>query len=79
MFVVHLEVLYTWNNQYGMAVGDLITQMVAWQQNRYLDPGVWEHIRSRINPAALPTNISTLPLPVPPSCSQTMPLPIIVS
>ena len=44
-----------------------MTEMVAWQQNRYLDPGVWQLFKSKINPAALPTNISSLQLPTPPA------------
>ena len=39
--------------------------MVAWQRNGYLDPGVWEQFQSRINPAALPSDISTLQLAAP--------------
>ena len=46
--------------------------MVAWQQQRYLDPGVWEHFQSHINPTALPADTSTLPLPV----SSTEPPPL---
>ena len=34
--------------------------MVAWQHNRYLDPGIWIHLQSKIDSAALPTSI---PLP----------------
>ena len=48
-----------------MTVRNLITEMLAWQQNRYLDPGVWEHFQSRINPAALPSDISALQLAPP--------------
>ena len=39
--------------------------MVAWQRNRYLDPGIWEHFQSRINPAVLPDDISALQLAPP--------------
>ena len=48
-----------------MTVGNLVTEMVAWQRNRYLDSGIWEHFKSRINPAALPSDISALQLAAP--------------
>ena len=50
----------------SVLVKDLIAEMVAWYQNGYLDPRVWEQIGSKINPAALPDNVSTLQLPAPP-------------
>ena len=59
------QVLYKWNNVNVLSIKDLITQMVAWQRNRYLDPGVWEHFRSRINPEVLPDDISALQLAPP--------------
>ena len=34
--------------------------MVSWQHSRYLDPGIWIHLQSKIDSAALPTSI---PLP----------------
>ena len=39
---------------------DLVIEMVAWQHNRYLDPGIWIHLQSKIDSAALPRSI---PLP----------------
>ena len=59
------QVLYQWNNKNLITVRDLITEMVAWQRGRYLDPGIWEHFQSRINPAVLPNVISTLQLAPP--------------
>ena len=48
-------------------VKDLVDLMVEWTENRYIDTGVWSHLSSRIDPAALPANIATLQLPAPPS------------
>ena len=61
------QVLHKWYQRNILSVKDPMTEMVTWQQNRYLDPGVWEYFKSKINPAALPTNISSLQLPAPPA------------
>ena len=57
-----------------MTIKDLITEMVAWQRSRYLDPDVWEHFQSRINPAALPSDISALQLAPPTAQSEVLSL-----
>ena len=43
-----------------------MSEMVTWHRERYLDPGVWNQIQSKINPDGLPSNITTLQLPPPP-------------
>ena len=62
-----------------LTVKDLVNNMVTWQQNRYLDPGVWSHFKSKINPAALPTDISSLQLPAPPNAPHPLQLAFMVS
>ena len=62
-----------------LTVKDLISNMVTWQQSRYLDPGVWGHFRSEISPEALPTNISSLQLPAPPDAPHPLQLAFMVS
>ena len=58
-FFLFSQVLYQWYNATIVTVKDLVTEMVVWQQHRYLDPGVWEHCKkSLINPAVLPDDIS---------------------
>ena len=49
----------------SLTVRDFIDSMVVWTQSGYLDAGAWEHIRSKIDGAALPTNIETLRLNTP--------------
>ena len=33
---------------------DVVESMVQWQQGRCLDPGVWNHLRPRMNPRLIP-------------------------
>ena len=44
--------------------------MVRWTESGYLDREVWRHFSSKINPAALPSNIETLQLPAAPGPLQ---------
>ena len=37
--------------------------MVEWQQGRYLDPGVWDHLRPRLNPRLMPAASVLQPRP----------------
>ena len=60
---LNFQVLYQWNNKNLVTVRNLMTEMVAWQRNIYLDPGIWEYFQSRMNPAVLPDDISALQLP----------------
>ena len=39
--------------------------MVGWTQSGYLDAGTWDHFRSKLDQAALPTNLKTLRLTAP--------------
>ena len=41
---------------------DLITSIVGWNQSGYLDSGAWDHIRSKIDGVAYPSNIEALRL-----------------
>ena len=59
---LNFQVLYQWNNKNLVTVRNLMTEMVAWQRNIYLDPGIWEYFQSRMNPAVLPDDISALQL-----------------
>ena len=61
-----------------MTVKYLVNNMVTWQQNRYIDPGVWDHFKSKINPDALPANIPTLQLPNPPNMAHPLQLAFMV-
>ena len=45
---------------------DLKEAMVEWHRERYLDPGVWEHLGQKISPAAMPTPSVLQALPPPP-------------
>ena len=60
-----MQVLYRWYTKNTLTIKDLMTQMVAWQTERYLDPCVWSHLQSKIDPAALPGNVSILQLLAP--------------
>ena len=42
---------------------DLVESMVEWQQGRCLDPGVWNHIRPRLNPRLMPAPSVVQPRP----------------
>ena len=33
---------------------EVVESMVEWQQGRCLDPGVWNHLRTRLNPRLMP-------------------------
>ena len=62
-----------------LTVKDLVSNMVTWQQNRYLDPGAWDHFSLKISPEALPANVSSLQLPAPPSAPHPLQLAFMVS
>ena len=49
----------------------MVGEMVTWQRDRYLDPGVWGHIQKKLDPSILPAGTSA-PVELP-SVSQ-MPL-----
>ena len=55
--------------------------MVSWQQEQYLDPGVWNQLRSKVCPdilppqAALPALPSPYPLPQLPVLPSALPDP----
>ena len=29
-------------------------EMIVWQRERCLDPGIWDHLRAKINPTLMP-------------------------
>ena len=43
-----------WNERRLLTVKDLMEEMIVWQKERYLDPEIWDHLISRINPALWP-------------------------
>ena len=50
---------------------DLMSEMATWQNERYLDPGVWNCLQSKINADALPSNLRILQLPPPPQSAAS--------
>ena len=42
---------------------EVVKSMVEWQQGRCLDPGVWNHLRTRLNPRLLPAQVLIQPRP----------------
>ena len=37
-----------------MTLKDVVELMVEWQQQRYLDPGVWNYLRPKFNSRLMP-------------------------
>ena len=48
-----IQTLKKWNERRLLTVKDLVKEMIVWQKGRYLDPEIWDHLCSRINPALM--------------------------
>ena len=56
------QVLKTWHSRKVIKLKNLLDKMVSWQQEQYLDPGVWDQLRTKVCPEILPVP-SVLPVP----------------
>ena len=43
-----------WHQRNSLTMKEVVESMVEWQQGRCLDPGVWNHLRTRLNPRLMP-------------------------
>ena len=49
-----IQVLKKWNERRLLTVKDLMEEMIVWQKERYIDPGIWDRLLEKINPSLMP-------------------------
>ena len=59
-----VQVICAWNWLDLKKVNDLVEAMVEWHREGYIDPAVWEYIRSKMNPTLMPSPSVLQALPV---------------
>ncbi len=67
------QILYHWSQQSPLKTKQLVDEMVAWQQEGFLDPAVWKFLPEKISLEALPENLEelqSLPPPTSPTKQQ---------
>ena len=55
IFYQHFQILKRWYERNTLTVKEVVESMVQWQQGRTLDPGVWNHLRPKMNPRLMPS------------------------
>ena len=46
-----------WTLPLAYSIGDFIQEVKKWYHEGYLDEGVWDHLRTVVNPEVVPTDV----------------------